>query len=241
MIRDDLRAEPVRKLIIMGESNVAGGFNGEKTYDWAEVFARLMQEFQSDDMEFLNKGISSNVISPDSPMYNCWEGHGSVPSAIERFREDVINHNPDMVVYAYGLNDSRCGHPLKSFLGAYESIIRDTREALPDSLLVLVSSYWNLQYDAETWSGPEFENFYSDKANLGGDQLVRSYNEGIRTLAAQYNGLFVNVYLLLEGATWLLNKDYCHFNEIGSSIIGHAVLGEVASRCSFLSNKFPRH
>lgn len=241
MIRDDLRPEPVHKLIVMGESNVEGGCNGENTYDWVEVFARLMREFQNNGMEFLNKGISSNVISPDAPMYNCMPGHGSVPSAIERFREDVVSHNPDMVIYAYGLNDSRCGHPVDSFLAAYETVIRETREALPDALLVLVSAYWNLQYDAETWSAPEFENFYPDKANEGGDELVCSYNEGVRTLADRYDGIFVHVYSLLEGATWLLNKDHCHFNEIGSTIIGHAVLGAVASRCSFLANKFPMH
>jgi len=149
----------------------------------------------------------------------------------------MIAYAPDMAVFAYGLNDSRCGHAVESFMAAYRTIVRGTREAFPNALIVLVGPYWNLQYDAETWATPKYRNWIFGKFDRAGDDLVTAYNREIAALAGEFNALFVDVYALLEGATWLLNADACHFNDVGQAIIGYKVFSELAAHCSFLAAK----
>ncbi len=162
--------------------------------------------------------------------------YATAPSALERYEQDMIAYRPDMAVYAYGLNDSRCGHPLDSFLAAYETIVAKTQDALPEALVVLVGPYWNLQYDAETWSDPKYAARFG-KFGRAGDDLVLAYNEAIAGLASRRSALFVDVYHVLEGAPWLLHGDACHFTDIGQRIIGLTVFCTVAASCSFLSRK----
>jgi hypothetical protein len=75
---------------------------------------------------------------------------------------------------------------------------------------------------------------------LPGDALVTSYNQAIATMARETGALFVDLYSLLEGATWLLTADGCHFNDIGQAMIGMKVFLDIAARCSFLSLKSKR-
>jgi hypothetical protein len=73
-----------------------------------------------------------------------------------------------------------------------------------------------------------------------GDELVLSYNSELSKLADEVNGIFVDVYSILEDAIWLLANDSCHFTDLGHNIIGQAVFMKVASNCSFLSAKCKR-
>ena len=41
-------------------------------------------------------------------------------------------------------------------MAAYRTIVGRTRAALPDTLIVLVGPYWNLQYNAEMWATPKY-------------------------------------------------------------------------------------
>ncbi len=115
---------------------------------------------------------------------------------------------------------------------AYRTVVSKTRESLPDALIVLVGPYWNLQYDTETWSDPKYERWFG-KFNRAGVFLVLKYNAAIEELASETGALFVDVYHLLEGATWLLTDDACHFNDVGQHIIGLSVFMQVAAHCSF--------
>ena len=193
MIRNDLRAEPVRRLVVMGESNAYGMCASEPANEWVQVLANGIRRFQAEPVRVFNNAIPANVISPDAPGYE--QGRfGTWPSAIERFERDMIAYKPDMAVYAYGLNDSRCGHAVESFMAAYRTIVGRTREALPDALIVLVGPYWNLQYDAEMWATPKYRNWIFGKFDRAGDDLVTAYNREIAALAEEFGGLFVDVY-----------------------------------------------
>jgi len=236
MTRNDLRAEPVRRLVVMGESNAYGMCASEPANEWVQVLANGIRRFQAEPVRVFNNAIPANVVSPDAPGYE--KGRfGTWPSAIERFERDMIAYKPDMAVYAYGLNDSRCGHAVESFMAAYRNIVVRTREALPDALIVLVGPYWNLQYDAETWATSKYRNWIFGKFDRAGDDLVTAYNREIAALADEVGGLFVDVYAMLEGATWLLNADACHFSDVGQAIIGNRVFCEVTAHCSFLAAK----
>jgi lysophospholipase L1-like esterase len=239
MIRTDLRSEPVRRLVVMGESNAYGMNASQPRNEWVQVLGDCIRDFQDEPVRVFNNAIPSNVISPDAPGYEPGEVYRTAPSALERFEEDMIGYRPDMAVFAYGLNDSRCGHELDSFMRAYRAIVSRTREALPETLVVLVGPYWNLQYDADTWAQPKYEEWFGN-FNLPGDDLVLAYNEAIAELASDSGALYVDVYHVLEGAPWLLGADACHFNDIGQRLIGLAVFSQLATHCSFLARKSQR-
>lgn len=218
----------------MGESNAYGMSATSSRNEWVQVLGDHVRDFQDGPVRVFNNAIPSNVISPDAPGYISGDTYSTAPSAIERFETDMIAYNPDMAVYAYGLNDSRCGHDVASFMAAYRTIVSTTREKLPDALVVLIGPYWNLQYDSETWARPEYQS-WTGKFDRPGDDIVLAYNKAIAELALETGCLFINVYRTLEGASWLLTSDACHFNDIGQRIIGLVAFCEIATHCSFLS------
>ena len=238
-MRRDLRSEPVRRLVVMGESNAYGMSATDPRNEWVQVLGACLRDFQEEPVRVFNNAIPANVISPDAPGYVPGDVYRTAPSALERYEADMIAYGPDMAVYAYGLNDSRCGHSLESFIGAYRQIVSATRQSLPQALVVLVGPYWNLQYDTEAWEalgdGGRFGAF-----GRPGDDLVLAYNAAIAQLASEQGALFVDVYHLLEGSTWLLTADACHFNDIGQRVIGLTVFCQIAANCSFLSRKSKR-
>jgi lysophospholipase L1-like esterase len=239
-VRRDYRRDPVRRLVVMGESNAYGMTASDSANEWVQVVAAGIRRHQDGHLAVHNNSIPANVISPDAPGYEPFRGfYGVSPSAIERFQTDMIDWHPDLSVYAYGLNDSRCGHSTNSFLTAYEKIIRATREALPEALIVLVGPYWNPQYKEALWSDPAFDahrDFFG-VFNRGGDRLVNEYREGIRGLADRHGCLYIDVYPVLEGALWLVHADGCHFTDAGQTVIGSLVFASIAANCSFLSVK----
>jgi lysophospholipase L1-like esterase len=239
MIRKDYRSLPVRRLVVMGESNAYGMCASSARHEWVQVLADHIRESQDEPLRVFNNAIPANVISPDAPGYASGDIYGTAPSAIERFEEDMIAYSPDLAVYAYGLNDSRCGHNLQSFINAYQTIITRTRQALPGTLLVLVGPYWNIQYDQDLWEA-RYKTRWQAVYGLfdrPGDGLVLAYNQAIAELARTSGALFVDVYSLLEGSPWLMNADACHFNDLGQRLIGMAIFSMLAARCSFLAKK----
>jgi len=218
----------------MGESNAYGMNATCAKNEWVQVLGHHIREFQGSPLRIFNNAQPSNVISADAPGYRLGDQYRTAPSALERFQNDMIAYQPDLAVYAYGLNDSRCGHGVDSFMKAYRQIVVETRAQLPETLVVLVGPYWNIQYDEETWSDPKYENWFGD-FNRSGDDLVTAYNAEIKELAKETSSLFVDVYHVLEGASWLIGKDCCHFNDVGQVVIGMTVFQALAMHCSFLA------
>jgi len=234
MIRQDLRAEPVHRMVVMGESNAYGMNATASKNQWVQVVGQHIREFQGEPLRICNNAQPSNVISPAAPGYKPGDTYRTAPAALERFAEDMIGYRPDLAIYAYGLNDSRCGHSAESFMRAYRHIVTATREQLPGALVVLVGPYWNVQYDAETWSDPKYKDWFG-AFNHAGDELVKEYNAQIKQLAEDTGCLFVDVYRVLEGSPWLIGKDCCHFNDVGQAVIGMSVFQTLAAHCSFLA------
>jgi lysophospholipase L1-like esterase len=237
MIREDYRSEPVRRMVVMGESNAYGMNASCPRNEWVQVLGDGIREFQEEPVRVFNNAIHSNVISPDAPGYDATSNPGTAPSALERFEADMIAYRPDLAVFAYGLNDSRCGHTLESFIRAYRVIVSTTRKRLPNALVVLAGPYWNLQYDANAWEKNKGDSSRFGKFGLPGDKLVLAYNQAIAQLASETHSLFVDLYRVLEGTPWLLTADACHFNDLGHRIIGLTVFSQLATHCSFLSQK----
>ena len=230
----DFRAEPVRKLVVIGESNANGMSATDPRNEWVQTVANLVRDFQEGPLHVLNNAVPANVISRESVGYSPdWEG--SLPPALDRYEEDLISLEPDLAIIAYGLNDSRCGSPVEDFVRDYERIVRDVRKRT-SALVVLVGPYWNTQYDPELWFGlderPDFGKF--DKA---GRDLVVDYVEAIRNVAEKHDCLFVDLFTPFESSIWLLTTDQCHYSDVGQRVLGNAVFQTIAANCSFVGAK----
>ena len=70
MVKRDYRSEPFERMVVLGESHVAGACATEERYRWVNVVAELISEFQGKPVKLYNKGIGANVISPRSPGYS---------------------------------------------------------------------------------------------------------------------------------------------------------------------------
>jgi len=240
--KKDYFDRPVRKLVMLGESNAFGMCASDPRNEWAQTVANLIRDFQDEALTFINNAIPANVIGPKSPGYKSLPDY-ALPTAVERYEKDIIDHDPDMTIIAYGLNDSRCGNPVGVFIKDLETIVSGVKDKTR-SLVVLTSPYWNTQYNKELWDNlenkPEWVDGRYKVFSRPGRDLVWAYVEEIEKLALKYDCLFVDLFTPTEDCLWLLNRDHDHFNDIGQKVIGQLVFNKIACSCSFIGSKSKR-
>lgn len=215
----DYCSKPFRRVVVLGESTVEGGGWIEKKQDrYADVLVRCIDSVQAQPVEYFNKGIGGNAISPRSPGYP----KSIKPSALERYHEDVIGNRPDLLVLAYGLNDMRAGMKVHDFISDLERIVRDVKAAC-NPVIVLVSVYHMPRYD---WHAP---------FNKGSAVATVVYNREIQSLAERTGCLYADVYSAEGRADWVVHYDTVHANKVGNLLIGHKIFEVLANHCSGLS------
>jgi lysophospholipase L1-like esterase len=218
----DYKKEPFQRLVILGESTVEGGpWLHEKDQRYADVLVRLINAVQEKPIEYINKGIGANAISPRSPGY----AQSVKPSATERYKKDVIENRPDLFILAYGLNDMRAAMPLGDFREDMATILRDVKKAC-DPVTVLTTVYYMTAYKGWT------------PINKGSVELTRKYNDCIRSLAAEFDCILADVWSAEGGADWVIDYDGVHANKVGNLLIGNKIFEALAQHCSGLSNYF---
>jgi lysophospholipase L1-like esterase len=215
----DFKKEPFKRLVIMGESTVHGGPWLQRNENrFADVLVKLINGCQDKPVEYHNKGISANAISPRSPGYK----DSAKPSALERYKTDVIDLQPDLFILCYGLNDMRAAMPVEDFRDDMATIIRDVRKACaPLTLLTTV-------YYMTSWrSFPPY-----DKGTVA---LTIRYNDCIRGLAVEFDCILADVWAAEGGADWLIHYDGVHANQVGNMVIGHRIFEAIAQNSSGLT------
>ncbi len=60
----DMRAEPVKRVVALGESTTWGYSVSEKSLCWVNQVVQALGEFQGAPIELVNQGIGSNVLTP---------------------------------------------------------------------------------------------------------------------------------------------------------------------------------
>ncbi len=217
----DYRKTSFKRLVILGESHVQGGpwLLDPKEERYPDVLVRLINSCQKDPVEYYNQGIGNNVISPRSPGY----AQSRKPSALERYRKDVIDLQPDLFILAYGLNDMRAGMPLPDFTEDMATIIRDVQKAC-SPVTVLTTVYHMTGF--RSW--PPIDK--------GSEALTLRYNEAIKGLAAQYDCILADVWSAERLADWLMFYDGVHANKVGQMLIGNRVFEAIAQHASGLTN-----
>jgi len=205
----DLRSEPFERVVVLGESHVAQG-------TWVRVFAALLKEFQGPpEPEIIRAGIGGNAISPRSPGYPA----SAKPSALERYKDDVIAHTPDLAVLSYGLNDMRAAMPPEDFREDLTTLVRDVKAAC-NPVIVLTTVYNMSAYRA-------FPPF--DKGSI---EAAEVYNLVIRQVAEAHDALVADIWAAEGLAPWVMAPDTVHANRLGHTLIGHRVFEAVATNCS---------
>jgi lysophospholipase L1-like esterase len=217
----DFQEGPFKRLVIMGESTVQGGPWLQRQEDrFADVLVGLINACQEKPVDYHNKGIGANAISPRSPGY----AESTKPSALERYKTDVIDLNPDLFILCYGLNDMRAAMPVEDFRDDMATILRDVKKACaPLTLLTTV-------YYMTSWrSFPP-----CDKGSVG---LTMRYNDCIRGLASEFDCILADVWGAEGGADWLIHYDGVHANRVGNMLIGHRIFEAIAQHSSGLTNQ----
>lgn len=218
MNKRDYHSEPFKVMVTLGESTVAGACATETRFRWVNVVADLINEFQVEPVVLHNKGIGANAISKRSPGYES----SAKPSALERYKEDVIALKPDLFILAYGLNDMRARMAPEDFREDMQTIITDVRESC-DPVTVLTTVYHMSAYDLY----PPY--------NQGSPEATEMYNEVIRQLAKANDCLLADIYAAEGHADWLIHPDTVHANDLGHRIIGYRVFEVIAQNCSCIA------
>lgn len=207
-------------MVVLGESTVAGGgWLQSDAERWADGLVHLIDACQQGKIDYINKGIGANAISPRSPGY----GESAKPSALERHGDDVIAHDPDLFILCYGLNDMRAGMSVDEFIEDMRTIIRSVRESC-DPLILLTTIYYMTGWK----SFPPYDR--------GSVELTEEYNVAIASLAESEGCLLSDVWAAEGAADWLINPDGVHANLVGNLLIAHRVFETLASNCSCLSD-----
>lgn len=215
----DYKKEPFKRLVILGESTVeGGGWLHQREDRYGDVLVRLINACQKEPLEYFNKGIGANAISPRSPGY----AQSRKPSALERFHQDVIDLQPDLFILAYGLNDMRAAMPLSDFRADMATIIGDVQKAC-SPVTVLTTVYYMTGWR----SFPPYDK--------GSVQLTRRYNDCLRGLAAEFDCILADVWAAEGLADWLIHYDGVHANKVGQILIANRIFEALARHASGLT------
>jgi len=209
---------PFHRMVVLGESTVEGGGWLESPSErWTDVLAALIRACQTEPLEYINKGIGANAISTRSPGY----ANSRKPSAMERYKGDVIANRPDLFLLCYGLNDMRAAMPIDEFIEDMRTIIADVRVAC-NPLTVLTTIYYMTGW--KSW--PPYDK--------GSVKLTEAYNRRIRKLADDEGCLVADVWQAEGKADWLINPDGVHANRVANLLIAHRAFETLAQNCSGL-------
>ncbi|HJN40029.1 MAG TPA: SGNH/GDSL hydrolase family protein [Chloroflexota bacterium] len=219
----DWNSEPFRVLVAIGDAVAAGGDASRRELCWAEVLAALITDFQDDPVRLVNVGLGGNIISTQAPPY----AESRKPAADERAQKHVIDHQPDLLVIGYGLNDCRGGTPVELFQRELTRFIDAVRRGC-DPLIVL--------------TGPNFVTEFTspDPWSHANRNVFATFNLAIEQVARATNCLFCEIFDAAGGAEWLAGYSRVHPNDLGHRLIAHQLFQTLAHNCSGLATRTKR-
>jgi len=206
---------PFKSLVVLGESTVEGGgwLSGPEER-FADLLANQLEHAQEVPLKYHNAGVGASVISPDSPGYEA----SIKPSAAERLDEEVIAHNPDLLVVAYGLNDMRAGMTVEHFRTELVAVL-DRIEAKITPQIVLVNVYHQTSYQ------------YYRPFDKGGIAQTEAYNQMLLDLANERGYLYSDIYAAEAMAAHIIHPDAVHANKVGNIILANKIFETIAIGC----------
>ncbi|MBQ3100817.1 MAG: GDSL family lipase [Clostridia bacterium] len=120
------------KILFQGDSITDSGRNREDFYDlglgYPKYVAEMLREvFADTEFEFINRGIG---------------GHKTC-DLVNRWEEDAVAHNPDIITILVGINDTwHCIHdknwiPAETYEANYRKLLSDIKEKTDAKIIIL--------------------------------------------------------------------------------------------------------
>lgn len=213
----NFKKTPIRKIVAVGDSITYGLSASSEKNRWVNLAVSMLEEYQEQKIELLNQGICSNILSMDTPAFH----NSSKPCGLERIQKDVIDHNPDMIFIAYGLNDARGGTSPRIFRRDYQTVIHQIRSQI-SPIIVLLNLYYmheDFYKSCEGWNESDLE-------------ITEEFNLIIRQLAEKNHLILADVYSAQKGVDWAVCDDHCHPNDLGHRLIANKVFESIMRNCS---------
>ena len=161
------------------------------------VAARLSADNPALRLVFRNRGISGNKIH----------------DLVARWQEDTIALRPDVVSVLIGINDTTAEMAFDEFEAAYDSLLKQTKAALPDVRLVLCEPFALLPREAD-----------------GGDNAwetnVRQRARIVEKLAAKYRAPFVRFQKVFDDALKHGPAEYWLYDGLHPTHAGHQLMAD---------------
>lgn len=211
-----LKNNSVRCVVAIGDSVTYGMSATTLEKCWVNRVVSMLEEYQGQPIEVKNQGVCSNILSIESPAYQ----RSARPCGLERLHKDVIAHNPDMVFFAYGLNDSRGGTPVDIFRRDYQDAIDCIRKQIAPVIVILDLFYMHEAFykECEGWNESDY-------------RVTETFNSVIREIAEENGLIFADVYSSLKGVDWAVCEDHCHPNDLGHQLIANKVFEAIMRNC----------
>lgn len=201
-IRDKAKNVSQKPVLIaaLGDS-VTQGVMEHRMLDSERVYHRLLQEeleafFPLTTFSTINAGVSG----------------GSALQAVERLDRDVLRHDPDLVLVAFGLNDSLGGvEALPQFEVALHEIITQIENGTSANIMLLTPSF--MAKARNTRIHRDHDHMAENIIRTQNEGILSRYAQAIRSVSAQRKTGLADVYREWERLSedgldtdlWLIN------------------------------------
>ncbi len=215
-------SEPPVLIVAIGDSVTQGCMEVDRIDHEAVYHNRLKlsleKKFPKTTFSVINAGVNGQSAS----------------DAIPRLDRDVIRHQPDLVILAFGLNDAAGGgmRGLESFSKAMEHIIKELRGKTLSDIVLLTP---NMMLTRDNDRIPDrYRQIAPMLMRTQLDGVVAAYAEEIRKIARKHGLVFANVYKEWESlaatgtdTTEMLSNGLNHPNVDGHKITGDLIFNIV--------------
>lgn len=220
----DVAQKPI-VIVALGDS-VTQGVMEHRLLDGGGVYHRLFQEelelfFPSTTFSTINAGVSG----------------GTAGQAIERLERDVLRHEPDLVLIAFGLNDSLGGDEgLPGFQAALKQIIGQVRAQTTAAVMLLTPPFMATRRSFRIH--PEHDPMADKIIRAQTEGMLGRYAEAIRSMAEKEKTALADIHRAwrrlaedgLDTDLWLingLNHPDRRGHEFASRILFHTMLSQM--------------
>lgn len=212
-----MEIKDIKKIVTFGDSVTFGLAATSQDKCWSSLVASMLERFKGSPIELVNQGISASILSKETPAYE----YAVNPCGLERLKTDVIDEKPDLLVIAYGLNDSRGGTSPRVFRRDYQRMIDEIRSEIDPMIVVLNLYYMHEEfYSYENWDQSDYE-------------ITEEFNLIIRQIAEKNSLIYADVYGAQAGVDWAVSEDHCHPNDLGHLLIANRVFEAIVRNCRF--------
>ncbi len=171
-------------------------------YDMAAVYQ------PENKVTVINKGISGNTVED---LNNRW-------------KDDVLQHQPEWLTILIGINDihryileKNCGHlDPAGFEQVYEDLLQKTADRIPDSRIILIDPFYICRYDD------------ADDFDTQVIELISEYIEAVQRLSDKYKAIHIRMHDIFQSMLKFRDPStYCpepvHPNHTGHFLIADSL------------------